>query len=75
MWRWQWRVTIKGAPAEHGTCPTKECALKCSRAAEERVRDGKTLQRMTFAELAGRYASSYLPTIPDSALIRPSQRM
>ncbi len=65
--RYQWRVTLKGFPPEYGTCPTKDCAVSCSRAAEQRIREGRTRQHLTFAEIADLYEADYLPKIPDSA--------
>jgi integrase len=65
--RWQWTVRLKGFPAQYGTCPTKECARECARAAEEQLRSGSTRSRVTLGELIAEYRSRYLPTIPDSA--------
>lgn len=67
--RWQWRVKLKGYPARHGTCPTKECARQCARRAEERLKSGAVDSAVTVAELIGLYAAAYLPTIPDSAAL------
>lgn len=65
--RWQWRVTIRGYPARYGTCPTKACAETCAKRAEEAMRQGRSLGRMTLTELVDRYSEEYLPQIPDSA--------
>lgn len=65
--RWQWRVTIHGHPPRYGTCPTRTCAEACAKKAEESIRQGRILGRLTLAEIIDRYAESYLPKIPDSA--------
>ena len=65
MHRWQRRVALRGFPPRHGTCSTKECARK----AEEELRQGRLVSRVTLAEVIERYREAYLPTIPDSAVI------
>lgn len=65
--RWWWAVRLQGRPAQYGTCPTKECARECARAAELQVRSGMSKPRVTLAELTAAYISRYLPCIPDSA--------
>ena len=65
--RWQWRVTVKGFPPQHGTCPTKDCAKECARRAEEELRVGGAPSKLTLGELIDRYEAAVLPTIPDSA--------
>ncbi len=65
--RWQWRVKVAGLPPIHGTCPTKECAAKCSTRAEQDARAGRVRGSVTLRELADLYSQAYLPTIPDSA--------
>jgi integrase len=65
--RWQWRVTVKGFPAQHGTCPTKECAKDCARRAEGEVRTGRAPSKLTLRELVDLYEAAVLPRIPDSA--------
>src|SRR3981081_2989740 len=65
--RRQWRVTVKGFPPQHGTCPTKECAKECARRAEEELRVGGAPSKLTLGELIDRYEAAVLPTIPESA--------
>jgi hypothetical protein len=65
--RRQWRVTVKGFPPQHGTCPTKECARECARPAEEELRVGRAPSKQTLGELIDLYEVAVLPTIPDSA--------
>jgi len=64
--RYQWRVRLKGLPERYGTCPTRACAVECARKAEEELRRGRPIG-MPLEELAERYTSEHLPTIPDSA--------
>jgi integrase len=65
--RWQWRVSLKGFPERHGTCPTKECARECAATAEKEVRAGRKASRLLLAELIDSYEAAYLPEISDSA--------
>jgi hypothetical protein len=48
--RWEWSVRLRGYPHRHGTCPTKACAEKCAKTAEQELKAGVGAGRTTGLE-------------------------
>jgi integrase len=65
--RWEWSVRLRGYPHRHGTCPTKACAEKCSKTAEQELKAGVGTGRTTVAKLFDLYEAAYLPEVAKSA--------